>query len=512
MSAVNSTGSTDTSRITGMFSDLDTDAIVKNMCSTQQSRIDRQEQKKTTYEWYSEAVSTVADKVKEFQNTYCSVLGTSSMLQSATYYSYSVESSSTSKAVSLSTSNSALTGDYAVKVLQLAKNTSTTSSGTVSLNGDQISSSNSAKLSELSLKNGLEFDKNGNISFSINGETFSFSKDTTLQNMISTINNNSEANVTMKYSRLTDAFTITADSGGEDSSVSIQNFSGNAFGEDSAFMIGECTNLKNGCNSIAEINGVTVTRNSNDYTIDGVTFELNAVTKDTAEETIEFTVERDYSATTDAISSFVDAFNDLITTLTTLTDAKDYSSDYPPLTEAQKDEMTDEQIEDWNKKAKNGILRNDSTLESLITDLKNTFFSAAGGTGKSATSIGIAGASYFGKDKGMLSVDKDALTAALKENPDEVISIFTGGNTTSASADQGIVYKMRNLTLDYLDTADDSVETTEDNIDDIEDEVDKMQDKLDDMASRYYNKFSAMETALASLNSQASYISQLFSS
>jgi flagellar hook-associated protein 2 len=113
----------------------------------------------------------------------------------------------------------------------------------------------------------------------------------------------------MKYSRLTDTFTIAAASGGADSSVKIENISGNAFGEDSAFMIDEGTHIQGRCDSIAEINGTTVTRDSNEYTVDGITFELNKVTEGTDEEVISFRVKRDYSATTNAISSFVDAFN-----------------------------------------------------------------------------------------------------------------------------------------------------------------------------------------------------------
>lgn len=503
--------STYASRLTGLFSDLDTDAIVKSLCSTQQAKIDKQSQKKTTYEWYEEALNNVVDKVKEFQNTYCSALGTSSMLKSDTYYQYSVESDSSSKAVSLSTNSSALEGSYTVKVIQLAKNASKASSGKVSADGTEISASNTATLAQLSLKNSLQFDYSGNISFAINGKEFTFSKDTTLQSMINTINTDSDANVTMKYSRLTDTFTITADSGGDDSSVAITNLSGNAFGENSAFMISEGA-VRNGCNSIAEINGVTVTKDSNEYSIDGVTFTLNAVTEDTDEETLTFSVKRDYSATVDAISSFVDAFNALISSLTELTGAKDYSGDYPPLTEAQEEEMTEKQIEAWNEKAKNGVLSNNPELNSLVSSLKNAFFSAAGGTGKSATSVGISGGSYYSTDSGRIFIDKDKLTAALEKNPEEVISMFTNGSVSASSSDQGVIYKMRSTVTSYLDSVKTTIDTTGEKIDDIEDDIDGLTVKLDKLAERYYQKFSQMETALSTLNAQSSYISQLFSS
>lgn len=508
MSSVNSAYSS-SSRITGLFSNLDTDALVESMCSGQQSKIDKQEQKKTTCQWYNEAMQSISDAVKDFSNTYCSALGTSSMLKASTYSVYSITSSSTGSAVSLSADNSAWEGNISVKVSQLAENASAASSGKVSKDGTEISSSNTKALSELSFANALQFGSDNKISFSINGKDFSFTSDTTLQSMLNTINNDSDAGVTMKYSRLTDTFTITADSGGEDSQVSIVNKSGNAFGKKSAFMIDTGTST-NGKNAVLEINGTSVERDSNEFTIDGISYALNKVTEGTDEETIDFTVKRDFSATTDAVSKFVDAFNTLITTLSDYISAKDYSDDYKPLTEAQEGEMTDDQIETWNEKAKSGILRYDSKLESLISDLKAAFFSAAGGTGKASTSIGISSGSFYSTDKGLLVLDSDALTKALETNPDEVVAMFTGGSSSVSSAEQGIAYKVKNSMTAYLSAANDSISNTDDKIDNIDDEIEELEDRLDAMAEKYYNKFSTMETALAKLNSQSSYISQLF--
>jgi len=677
MSSVNSTYSS-SSRITGLYSDLDTDSLVESMCSTQQSKIDKQEQKKTTYEWYQEAVTDVLDAVKEFSNTYCSNLGTSSMLKSSTYSTYSVTSNSDSNAVTLTASSTADVGNISVKVNQLAVQSNVSSSGKVSADGTVISSSNTTTLANLSFANDLKFDSDGEISFSINGTAFTFTKDTTLQNMINTINNDEDANVTMKYSRLTDTFTITADSGGKASKVSIINNSGNAFGTGGAFQILEGI-TKNGRNSIAEINGTIVEKDSNSYSADGITYSLNAVTAgsdssvivkqlaksanvsssgsvsadgteissdntatleslsvkntltfdssdnisfsingktftfsktttlqdmldtinndedanvtmqysrlkdaftitsdstgedsrvsivnkignafgtdsafqigtgvtengqnsiavidgvtverssnsytidgteynlseitDQSDEYVTFNVSRDYSSTVDAISEFVDSVNTLLTKLNDYVTAKDYSNDYEPLTEAQKEEMTDDQIETWNEKAKNGILRYDSDIENLISNIKEAFFSSVGGTGKTSASVGISTASYYDSDSGLIVLDTDALTEALKKNPEEVIAMFTNGDTSSDSKDMGLVYRIRSALTTYSDTASDTISDTDDKVDDIDDEIDGLEDKLDAMAEKYYDQFSAMETALATLNSQASYISQLF--
>lgn len=677
MSSINSAYSSN-SRLTGIYSGFDTDTMIKGMLAPQQAKIDKQAQKKTSYEWYNEALKDVMDAVKEFSNNYTSVLGSSSMLKSSSYSSYSVSSDSTSKAVTITASGSAEPGRISVRVSQLAANANVSSAGKISKDGKSISSSNTATLGELSFANELVFDGDGEICFAINGKTFTFNKNTTLQSMINTINNDEEANVTIKYSRLTDGFTITADSGGKNSKVSIQNITGNAFGANGAFQIDTGT-VTNGRNSIAEINGAIVERESNEYTEDGITYRLNSVTSsgnslivmqlaknanasssgkvsangreiapdnnvklselslskaltfdsddnisfringktftfnkdttlqtmldtinndadanvtmqysrltdaftitsndsgkdgrvsifnisgnafgadsafkidtgfyengqnsiavingvtveretnyynidgtdydltdvtDTSNQYINFTIEKDYSAAKESIKNFITDLNKLITKLNNYLNAKDYSYDYKPLTEAQQDEMTEDQIAKWNEKAKSGILKNNTILQQLLSGLKQAFFTAAGGTGSSATSIGISTGNLYGADKGLLVIDENALAAALEKNPEKVISIFTGGKASSAAEDQGIIYKIINAVSSFKTGANDSISNTDDKIDKVDENIDKLEDKLDALADKYYKQFSIMESSLAQLNSQASYLSQLFS-
>lgn len=511
-STVSGSAYSSTSRVTGMFSSIDTDAMVKKMNAGQQSKIDKQQQLKTTYEWRNEATTSISDVVKTFANDYTSVLGSSSMLQSATYFSYNITTPSTKNAVTLSASAGADIGETTVQVNQLAKNATATSSGKISANGTEIAANNTTTLGQLSLKTPLTFGKDGNLSFSINGKSFQFSKDTTLQNMINTINSDKTANVTMKYSRLSDTFTITANSGGKDSKVTIENYGGNAFGTDSAFGIDVGT-TENGQNSIAVINGSTVERNTNAYTIDGMEYKLNKVTQGTDEETISFTVARDYSATTKAIQGFLDALNGMLTKVDALTSEKSYSKDYPPLTEEQRESMSDDQITAWEKKAKSGLLQRDGDLTTLSADLKAAFYTAIGGSGKTASAIGITTGSYFDTtNKGKLVLDTNALTQALESNPEQVVAMFTGGSSTAASSEQGLIYKIKNALNTYTKAASSAVTANETKISDIDKKVSTLQDKLDDMADRYYEKFSQMETALSKMNTQSSYITQLFSS
>lgn len=510
-STSNTTTSLSASRLTGMFSGLDTDSIVKSMVSSQQIKIDSVKAKQTKQEWYNEALQSVKDKVGEFMSTYVSVTGSKSLLKSSAYGSYKTVTSSTSNAAEVTGSSSSITDNITLRINKLAQNTKVSSASKVSINGTEISSNNTTTLENLSLATPLTFSSSGKISFAINGKTFSFTKDTTLQSMINTINTDTTANVTMTYSRLTDTFSLEANSGGSASSVSITNYQGNAFGTNSAFKISAGT-FKNGTDSEAVINGTTVTRNSNEYTIDGIFYKLKKVTQGTSEETISYSIEQDYSATVSSVSSFVDAYNALYKDLKGLLNESDYSKDYQPLTDTQKSSMTADQVTAWEKKAKSGLLRHNSDLEKMISGLKNAFVAALGGTEKNASEIGIKAAGYFESNAGQIVLDEDALTKALQNNPQEVVAMFTNGSSISADSEQGLIYKIKSSLTDYTDVAKTSMATATKRITTLDTEISNLEDKLSSLSDRYYKKFSILEKSLSKLNSQSSYISQLFSS
>jgi flagellar hook-associated protein 2 len=495
--------------MTGLFSNLDTDSIVKSMCSKQQARIDKVKQQSTKQEWLDDTLTSVKSDISTFMNSYLSPSGENSMLKSSTYMTFKATTPSTANSVSVTPTSSAESGSISVQVNKLAKNSSIESSGKVSRNGIEISANNTAKLSDLTLAKSLSFGTDNRISFAINGKTFSFTKDTTLQTMINTINSDKTANVTMKYSRLSDTFSITADSGGADSSVVITNYTGNAFGADSAFKI--ITGVyKNGNDSEAVINGSTITRDSNNYTIDGVTYELQKVTQGTAEEVVDFSLKRDFSATIGAVNKFVDAYNTLHNKLKSLLSEEDYSTDYPPLTEDQKTDMSSEQITAWEKKAKSGLLRNNMDLQSVLRNLQSSFYTAVGGTGRNVTELGITTSGYYDTNPGQIVINEDKLREALQGNTDMVINMFTSGSSTAASADQGLMYKVKSFMSNYTSTVATSITTGASRITSYSTQIKDMEKKLSSLADRYYAKFSNMETAMSKLNSQSSMISQMF--
>jgi flagellar hook-associated protein 2 len=377
---------------------------------------------------------------------------------------------------------------------------------TNAFSGDSMNTSST--LADLELTNALKFDDSNNISFSINGQTFTFSKDTTLTSMMSTINNSS-AGVKMTYSSLTKGFSITAKSTGSSSKVEIENLTGNAFADtDAAFGIAEGS--KTGQDAILKIEGQDVVKSSNTFTIDGITYTLN---NESASE-ISFNVQQDVDSTVNKITSFIDAYNSLITTLQDKVEEKTYRT-YTPLTDAQKDEMSDDEIKLWEEKAKSGLLRNDSAISSLLSTMRSAFYTAVESAGISASEIGLTTGTY--SDGGKITVDKDKLRTAIENNPEAVTSLFTATSTSTdkktAFNQSGLVVRMSNALLSYTSSAtNNTLAGLEKQISDSEDEEDKLQDRFETKQEALWTRFSAMESALASLNSQSSWLSSLLTS
>ena len=193
--------------VIGMSSGLDTDSIVSSLLKMDQAKIDKQSQLKTKLEWKNDALREMNLLLKNFRQQNMSVLNSSAnMLSASAYNVFKVSMIDATSAVSISASGSsvsagAMTIDSITKLASAATmSSSSIASGTISTG---------ATLGELALANNLIFE-DGKISFSINGETFSFAEDVTVSGMMNTINSNSNAGVTMKYSTLTNGFTITS--------------------------------------------------------------------------------------------------------------------------------------------------------------------------------------------------------------------------------------------------------------------------------------------------------------
>ena len=268
------------------------------------------------------------------------------------------------------------------------------------------------------------------------------------------------------------------------------------------------------CDSEIELNGATLTSSSNNVTANGVTYELKGVTS--GDETITLTVNNNIDDTYKMVKDFITNYNTLLKEMNTLYYASS-SKGYDPLSDDQKSEMSDKEVENWETKIKDSLLRRDSSLDSILTGMKSAMQSSVDVNGKrySLSSFGICTSSdytekgllhiYGDSDDSVYSSETDKLKKALEEDPDTLIKTLTGVFTNLHDTMQD---KMKATTMSstqsfYNDKEYKTLTT------DYKKQVAKMQAKLQDMETSYYKKFSSMETALSKLQAQQSSLSSM---
>ncbi len=498
-------------RISGLFSGMDSADLVKSMLYFEQAKIDRQFQVKTVMEWKKDAFREVNVSLRNFREKYLSPLNPSeNMFTSSAYAKYKVNMLKKTDAVTVTAGTTATAGKMTInEISQLAEAAVAKSTGVFA----DASFSYETSLGDLALVNGLEFvavagDQEGDpvreiIAFSINGQEFEFTKDDSLSKVINTVNNNSEVNVRLSLSSLTQGFTIQTKTTGASSEIKLENIHGNAFSaEDSAF--GIAAGSYNGKNAKLTIENVAVEKESNTFTIDGLTYAL----KDTMSEAVSFTVERDIDTTFDMIVGFINGYNELVGSLQARLDEKiNYAFD--PLTDLMRSGLDADEIKLWEDQAKSGLLRNDSNLSRLMTELRSSFYTAITAAGKSPADIGITTGAW--QQKGKIVIDENALRSALENNPDAVGSIFTSISSATdydeKFAGSGLVTRISDLFNRFTSQVNSTaVQQLDLGISRAEERLIKLEKAMAQAESQYYRKLSAMESALATMNSQSSWL------
>lgn len=264
-------------------------------------------------------------------------------------------------------------------------------------------------------------------------------------------------------------------------------------------------------------NGVEYTQATNSFNINGLTMDVSSVGGEQA-----FSVDTDVDGIYDKVKSFVKEYNTLISEMNKLYDASS-SRGYEPLTSDEKDAMTDEDIKNWEDKIKGSLLRRDSTISTLLTSMRTTLNKSVEVTNSDGTtsryalsSFGIVTSDYT--EKGQLHIQgnaddsdfaglDDKLKAAISDNPEALMKTLTTlGDEIYKNFQSSMkrVVGVRSSLTFYNDLE------MDDDIKNYKEDVTSLQEKLQDEQDKYYKQFSSMETALTKLQSQQTYISQLF--
>ena len=367
---------------------------------------------------------------------------------------------------------------------------------------------------------GFKPEADGTYKLNINGTEISIDKKSTISSMMSAVNK-SAAGVTMTYSSLTNSFTLESKEFGGAGKVEVGDTSlGRSLGlVDDNGTVG----ASEGQNAIFEINGQEVYLNDNTYTLDGNTFTFND--NMTIGETYTVNIAKDSTTVKDALKKFVESYNKLIDDVYGYigkSPAKDDDGNtYEPLTNAEKDEMSEDEITKWEEKAKQGVLYNDSTVSTVMSQMRSALYTSVtldDGSKFGIYNLGIKTSSEW-SEHGKLQIDENAFDKAFENNEDAIIKLFTDSDTGMMKKLNSVIdgavkssgaANTRGTLVRKAGKADSSVTTDST----IYKEMVKMQDRLKELQDRYDTKeeywwkvFTNMETAMADLNSQTSYIS-----
>lgn len=267
------------------------------------------------------------------------------------------------------------------------------------------------------------------------------------------------------------------------------------------------------------LNGVQYTGSSSTFTINNLTIDALATT---GNDEISITTSTDTQGIYDKVKDFLTEYNNIINEMTKLYNASS-SKGYEPLTDDEKDSMSDKEIEKWETKIKDSLLRNDSTLNGVMSAMTSAMSQAVEIDGKkySLSSFGIHTLGYLNaadneqnayhidgdEDDTNTSGNADKLMKAISEDPDTIMQFMQKVATNLYTA---IGDKMKATSLSSSFTIyNDKQMTTQ--YSDYTKLIKEWETKISDKEDYYYKKFSSMESALTKLNSTQSSLSGYFS-
>ena len=271
----------------------------------------------------------------------------------------------------------------------------------------------------------------------------------------------------------------------------------------------------NGQDCKITLNGASFTSNTNTIQVNGLTFTCLSEATD-----VTITTQQDTSGIYDMIRDFFKEYNEIMNEMDKLYNA-DAAKDYEPLTDEEKEKMTDTEIEKWEKKIKDALLRKDDTLGNLRTNIQNIFLQGFDVNGKKMylTNFGIETLSYFtapdnekhayhidGDDKDDNTATKDdKLKAMIAADPDAVTSFFSQLSRTLYSK-LGDLSKATDYSSAGVFWEDKKAKS---DMTSLEEKIKEAEKKLVAYEDKYYDKFSKMEVALSKLESSTSSLTSM---
>lgn len=378
----------------------------------------------------------------------------------------------------------------------------------------------------------------------INGETISgVTADTSIQGMIDKINTNKDVGVKASYLSSTNQFVLISSETGSGREIKLEGASADIFGAvkdaDGNYTDGNFEMGKNAQVLVSYGNGIStmIESSSNTFDLEGlrvtVSQEFGNVTQDTSgvwnsdrSKAVTFSAKADVDGVTETVKKFIEEYNEMIKEINTQVTTRPDKA-YGPLTEEQQDEMSEKSIENWEKKAKQGLLYNDATMRALSLDMQGvlTNLMANGANYKDLEEMGITISDDY-LDGGTITFDEAKFKAAMTSDPEKVSDVFTGGGDIKKGLASIIEDTLTPYATKYANRNGNSYgrlieEAGSEKIplsimnNQIYKDLKEMQSVLDTLNARlaseqdrYISQFTTMETLINQMNSQASYLAQ----
>lgn len=564
-------------RVSGINSGLDTDSIVQELVSAYNTKTEKYQKEQTKLSWKQEIWKGLNTKVYSLYNN------VGKLRFSSAYSTKKTTSSDTTKAT-VSASSNAVNGTQKLHVLATAQSgyltggklslreEVTDADGTTKLQDVKGAVKAETKLSELGFTgdeaslNINTTDEDGNAVT----KTVSLTKDSTIQDVVNALKDNglnasfdanngrifvsskntgkaadfSLSSATTKLVEKKDADgNVIKDSNGKPEMESVtlsgeeQVASKKLIGllgldTDSSNTYGNKAAKIDGRDAVIALNGVKYTNTTNDFAINGLNISVNGVTDDVADPdstdlsslndstAISINTTTDSQGIYDTVKDFLTEYNNIINEITKLYNA-DSAGSYEPLTDDEKDKMSDTEIEKWETKIKDSLLRRDSSLSSVMNTMMISMSQPIEINGKSysLSSFGIQTLGYLNtaeneqnayhidgdEDDENTSGNQDKLMAAITSDPDTVIEFMKqlSTNLYKSIDDQMQSNDLRSRYKIYNDKEMDKQYRN------LTKTIKEWESKVSDKEDYYYKQFSNMETALAKLQSQTSSISSM---
>lgn len=364
--------------------------------------------------------------------------------------------------------------------------------------------------------------------FTVNGAKIdNITADTTVDGLLTAINNNKDAGVTATYLGRENKFVLSSNEKGKGREISLGANPKDTTDAANLIFGGVSTDGTDGEMSIL-YNGVqtTITSSSNTFSIDGLdiratnTFNTGSAT---AEGGVSFTASADTEKVTETVKKFIEAYNAMIDEVRTQATTRP-DSNYKPLTEDQKNEMNENSIKNWENKAKEGILFNSSALKDLDNATQGIFSSMMmnGVSYDDLEKIGISFSDDYTAG-GKIVFDEEKFKTAMDSDPEKVSDLFTGTHGIVNTIDSTLStyatrYASKNgnsygVLIEEAGSEKLSLTLTNNSIykelKDMQETITNLQSQLSTEQDRYISQFTQMERLINQMNSQSSYLSQL---